>query len=274
MRENKLDHIITLVKGKVEEVSLPDGVEKVDIIISEWMGYCLLYESMLDTVIYARDKWLREDGLIFPDRASLFLVGIEDRQYKEEKIDCKWTDWPHLMVKFFEKEFALTLALSSSSFSGWGDVYGFNMNAIRRVAIREPLVDCVDKNQIVTSRGLLIELDLYKARVEDLAFTAPFQLKVQRDDYIQAFVAYFSVEFSKCHKRTGFNTSPECKYTHWKHTVFYMDKAITANQGTYVSGKFTVKPNSINKRDLDMEIEVEYHGPYDDVANTFTYKMR
>lgn len=40
----------------MEEVELP--VEKVDIIISEWMGYFLFYESMLDTVIYARDKWL------------------------------------------------------------------------------------------------------------------------------------------------------------------------------------------------------------------------
>lgn len=49
--------VITIVKGKVEEVEL-EGVEKVDIIISEWMGYCLFYESMLDTVLYARDKWL------------------------------------------------------------------------------------------------------------------------------------------------------------------------------------------------------------------------
>ena len=50
--------VITLVKGKVEEVTLPEGVDKVDIIISEWMGYCLFYESMLQTVIFARDKWL------------------------------------------------------------------------------------------------------------------------------------------------------------------------------------------------------------------------
>jgi len=48
---------ITLIKGKVEEVELP--VEKVDIIISEWMGYFLLYESMLSTVLFARDKWLK-----------------------------------------------------------------------------------------------------------------------------------------------------------------------------------------------------------------------
>ncbi len=37
---------------QVEEIVLP--VEKVDIIVSEWMGYFLFYESMLDTVIYAR----------------------------------------------------------------------------------------------------------------------------------------------------------------------------------------------------------------------------
>lgn len=47
---------ITLIKGKMEEVELP--VDKVDIIISEWMGYFLLYESMLDTVLVARDKYL------------------------------------------------------------------------------------------------------------------------------------------------------------------------------------------------------------------------
>lgn len=51
-----LPAVITIFKGKVEEVELP--VEKVDIIISEWMGYCLFYESMLNTVIFARDKWL------------------------------------------------------------------------------------------------------------------------------------------------------------------------------------------------------------------------
>lgn len=48
--------MVTLIKGKVEEIELP--VEKVDIIVSEWMGYCLFYECMLETVLYARDKWL------------------------------------------------------------------------------------------------------------------------------------------------------------------------------------------------------------------------
>ena len=77
---------ITLVKGKLEEADLP--IQEFDIIISEWMGYFLLYESMLDTVLLARDKYLKKDGLIFPDTATLYLAAIEDQEYKEEKINC------------------------------------------------------------------------------------------------------------------------------------------------------------------------------------------
>ena len=40
----------------------------------------------------------------------------------------------------------------------------------------------------------------------DASFTAPFKLIAQRDDYIHAFVAYFDVSFTKCHKLMGFST--------------------------------------------------------------------
>ena len=29
-------------------------------------------------------------GMIFPDRATLYVTAIEDRQYKDEKINCKY----------------------------------------------------------------------------------------------------------------------------------------------------------------------------------------
>lgn len=51
-----------------------------------------------------RDKWLKPDGLLFPDRCCLFITAIEDRQYKDEKIN-----W-------------------------WDDVYGFDMSSIRKVS--------------------------------------------------------------------------------------------------------------------------------------------
>lgn len=53
------------------------------------MGYFLLYETMLDTVLLARDKYLAQGGMIFPDTATIYLAAIEDEEYKEEKINCK-----------------------------------------------------------------------------------------------------------------------------------------------------------------------------------------
>ena len=55
---------------------------QVDVIISEWMGYALLYESMLDTVLFARDRWLAPGGVLLPDKASLWVTAIEDAEYK------------------------------------------------------------------------------------------------------------------------------------------------------------------------------------------------
>lgn len=74
------------MKGKLEDTELP--IKQFDIIISEWMGYFLLYESMLDTVLEARDRYLKPGGLIFPDHATLYIAAIEDQEYKEEKINC------------------------------------------------------------------------------------------------------------------------------------------------------------------------------------------
>ena len=76
IRKNNLADKITVIKGKMEEIELP--VKKVDIIISEWMGYFLLYESMLDTVLWARDKYLVEGGKMLPDRAKIYVAAIED----------------------------------------------------------------------------------------------------------------------------------------------------------------------------------------------------
>jgi len=76
VKMNRYEDVIQIIKGKVEEIELP--VDSVDIIVSEWMGYFLLYESMLDTVIFARDKWLKSDGILMPDRSVLYLAGLED----------------------------------------------------------------------------------------------------------------------------------------------------------------------------------------------------
>ena len=67
---NGLSDRVETIHGAVEEVddSIPD--KSVDVIISEWMGYALIYEKMLISVLQARDRWLKPGtGRMLPNRA-------------------------------------------------------------------------------------------------------------------------------------------------------------------------------------------------------------
>jgi type I protein arginine methyltransferase len=66
----------SVIRGKVEEITLPDDITYVDIIISEWMGYALLYESMLDSVLRARDRFLRPDGGVMAPSQCRMVLGL------------------------------------------------------------------------------------------------------------------------------------------------------------------------------------------------------
>jgi protein arginine N-methyltransferase 1 len=239
---NNMDDVVTLIQGKVEEVQLP--VDKVDIIISEWMGYCLLYESMLQTVLFARDKWLKPDGILMPDKSSIYITAIEDAEYKEDKINF------------------------------WDNVYGFNMSCIKRIALQEPLVDVVEANQVMSSAHKLLTLDLSTIKNEDLSFKVPFKLIAARDDFCHAFVVYFDIEFSKCLKKIYFSTGPHAQYTHWKQTVFYLEDVLSMKKGEEIRGEFSCQPNSKNFRELDISIAYKFQGEYDTIQSTHNYFLR
>ena len=191
IKQNGLEDKITVIKGKMEEIELP--VDKVDIIISEWMGYFLLYESMLDSVLFARDKYLRKGGKMLPDRADLYIAALEDSAYKEQK-----------------KSF-------------WNDVYGVNMSCLTPTVMREPLVDQVDSNMIMSTESKILSLDLVNCKKEDVEFTAKYELKMLYNDRVHGLIAWFDTPFSNLTRPVVLSTSPYKKYTHWKQTVFYTD---------------------------------------------------
>lgn len=241
VKDNGLDDKIVLLRGKMEEVVLP--VEKVDIIISEWMGYFLLYESMLDTVLYARDRYLAPDGLMFPDKATMYICGIEDADYKNKKINF------------------------------WDDVYGFNMRCIKDIAMREPLVDTVEPHSVVTEACAFKSIDILSVKKEELTFQVPFEMTAKRDDYVHAFVVYFDIWFSCCHKPVYFSTGPHAKYTHWKSTVFYFNGEIPINTGEKIIGHLSCAPNKRNHRDLDITIDYTFNGSLCQMSEKLDYQM-
>lgn len=244
VKDNHLDHVVTIIQGRIEDVVLPDGLQHVDIIISEWMGYCLLYEAMLNSVLVARDKWLAPGGILMPDRATMSICAIEDADYKEDKINF------------------------------WDSVYGFDMSAIKVQALQEPLVDVVEHKQVMSSHAKLYTIDLYTVTVAQLSFMAPFKLTAVRDDYCHALVVYFDVEFSRCHKTVWFSTGPHATYTHWKQTVFYLSDVLSMKRDEELRGTFTCKPSAKNPRELDIVVTYEFQGEHDTARSTQNYFLR
>ncbi|XP_040957627.1 protein arginine N-methyltransferase 1.1 [Gossypium hirsutum] len=185
-----------------------------------------------------------DDGVVLPDEASLYLTAIEDAEYKDDKIEF------------------------------WNNVYGFDMSCIKKQAMMEPLVDTVDQKQIVTNCHLLKTMDISKMVLGDASFTAPFKLIAERDDYIHAFVAYFDVLFTKCHKLMGFSTGPRSRATHWKQTVLYLEDVLTICEGETIIGSMTVAPNKKNPRDVDIMVKYSLSGRRCVVSRVQFYKMR
>ena len=224
---NKLSDKITILKSKVEEVKLP--VEKVDIIISEWMGYFLLYESMLDTVLYARDKWLQKDGYMLPDHATITLAGIEDTDYKSTKVNF------------------------------WEDVYGVDMSCFKNAVIGEPIVDVCPQKLINSSSCRILDIDLYTVKKEDLDFSSKYEITFTRDDRFSGLVAWFDTGFTKLTNKYNLTTSPYKKSTHWSQTIFYTKNDLKVKKGDKVTGSIAVKKAKINFRQLD--IKISYNVP-------------
>lgn len=239
---NGYGETITYVRGKIEEVELP--VAEVDIIVSEWMGYFLIYESMLDSVLFARDKWLRKGGLLFPDRAKIYMAAAEDFDYKEEKIGF------------------------------WGQLWGFDFTPMQKCVLEEPISDVVSYEAIATSTACILDVDLTTCCLEDLDFFAEYSLKVERKESIHALIVWFDVSFEACKVPVVLSTAPNRPYTHWKQSVLYLEEAVSAYPGEELRGRLAVRKNAANPRDLDVKLSYEFKGKYPVAEKIQFFRLR
>lgn len=239
---NNLQDTVKCLRGKIEEVQLP--VEKVDIIVSEWMGYCLLYESMLDSVLYARDRYLAPDGLMVPSHASLRIAPLADSELKASHIDF------------------------------WRDVYGFDMTPMLERAHEEAIVRVMDKKELATDSVPFLELDLHSAKAADLTFTKPFAAK-WKDGFkvLEGFVVWFDIIFATDRKQNvnagmtateakkaglvAFSTGPATEATHWQQGIFLIKnpgRTEEFGKDDLISGEITYLKKQGQERSLDIEI--------------------
>lgn len=222
-RRNKIANV-AFAKGRLEnlDLGLADG-EKVDIIISEWMGYFLLYEGMLDSVIFARDKYLKAGGSILPNRCTVNLVGLGDEERHSEYIDF------------------------------WKNVYGFDMSSMQTSVLKEAIVEVCPSEYIISDSIVLADLNMQTVDYTYSNFEVDFQLTIQKSGKFTAFVGYFDT-FFELPETITFSTGPHSTPTHWKQVIFYLKKSVDVKQGDIVSGNFKCSRIKNDARALCIQI--------------------
>ncbi|CCG82836.1 Ribosomal protein arginine N-methytransferase rmt3 [Taphrina deformans PYCC 5710] len=243
--ENGLDDQITFIKGKVEHVKLL--VESVDIIISEWMGYALLYESMLDSVLTARDRFLAADGLMLPSITTMVVAGLSDKDYYDDRVNF------------------------------WSDVYGFKMGAMKDGIFDDILVDSLKPTSLGTKPAIFKSLDIHEVKISDLVFTAPFTLDpLPGHESIIAFHIWFDTFFTRSREQSSlaqtpvegsvrtetgnaFSTGPHGTPTHWKQAVLLIDGHVKVPDNGQVRGSIEYRKGATNPRFLEIVVKWRVH---------------
>ncbi len=65
----------------METIELP---EQVDLIVSEWMGGYGVDEGFLSAVLIARDRWLKPQGKMLPERVTAWIAPVWDGKLGSE----------------------------------------------------------------------------------------------------------------------------------------------------------------------------------------------
>ncbi|KAF2468648.1 histone-arginine methyltransferase CARM1 [Lindgomyces ingoldianus] len=270
---NEYQDTITVIQGKVEGFNVRSIIgdnKPVDIIISEWMGYALLYEGMLDSVLTARDLFLKDGGLIFPSHCTLHVAPISDPEF----------------------------IASSNGATFWKDVYGFDMSVMIPIEMlneRDIGVFDVPAKAICGSALPFYTLDIMNITVKELEFTAPFSIKLDRDiQSLDAFAIWFDTFFvppgssgkpdcvnASAWGETGqdgvaFTTGPFGAPTHWHQAVLLVgqqDRGKGIGTGTEITGSVLLRKRKKDARAIVVEISWKGDGSEGPISGTLSRSM-
>ncbi|KAF4577438.1 Protein arginine N-methyltransferase 3-like C2H2 zinc finger domain-containing protein [Pleurotus pulmonarius] len=271
IKANGYSDVIEVIQGKVEDITLPEGITHVDIIVSEWMGYALLYESMLDSVLVARDRFLKrgeDTGIMAPSQCQMMLALCDASEVRKDRVDF------------------------------WGDIYGFDLSTMAEDVFDNAIIDVVGPESLLSEPYVVKDLLLSSINARQLSFASSFTLTstAAKRTKLNSFVLYFDTFFNasgapispstkvkvtkeqdpvvaevwpvggkpapKRRQSLGkdkenvvsFSTGPQSIPTHWKQTIFLLREPVKIEEGSVVSGTFYCKKSENNSRSLDVEI--------------------
>jgi len=243
VRANNVGGTVVVLRGRMEDVVLP---ETVDVIVSEWMGFGLLYEAMLDSVLLARDRWLKPDvGRLLPDTATMRVALLgNDVHY-------------HGNVRFWD--------------SVMRDAYGLDYGFVRSPQWRrdgdrdEVVLEHVPPECVLSRPATVATIDLATATVDSLKrIESTFELQAIVAAPLHGVVVWFDVDFNSNRgggggSKTTLSTSPYATETHWKQTCLYshVGQPVDLAQDDRVTGTLALVRPAAFKRHLEIVVKTQ-----------------
>lgn len=202
---------IQVLQSDLEDVTLP---EKVDVIVSEWMGGFGVDENLLSVVVMARDRWLKPGGKIVPGRVTAFLAPAEVPDF-DESVE-HWKTKPH----------------------------GVDMSVIASMTANETFhtQTFLTTDSLVAAPQTMWSHDPYTCSLEeaDRSFISKLKFTARRAGLISGFVTWFTADMGDGSVLTNAVGEPD---THWGRTLFPLDSAVEVEEGAPIEVELHCDPS-------------------------------
>ncbi|QDV07163.1 ribosomal protein L11 methyltransferase [Planctomycetes bacterium Poly30] len=186
--DNGFGDKITFHRGRAEDLDLPGDY---DLIVSEWMGFFGLAELMFESVIGARNRWMREGGHMLPRHLRLAVAPIDDSHVHMD-----------LGIGLWERP-----------------VYGLDYSRLVEAEVQSFLTAACDLKaaSLIGPPQIVLDLDLDTATSDDFFFTSAVTMPIERDGTIHGFGGWFEVDLAP---KIELSCSPMKVPTHWRQSFF------------------------------------------------------
>ncbi|XP_049877359.1 protein arginine N-methyltransferase 6 [Pectinophora gossypiella] len=229
VKENNFENVIEVIHSRVEDVVLPGNI-KVDAIVSEWMGFYLFHEGMLDSVFVARDKFLKEDGRMFPETATVYIA------------PCS----------------------IPSLYKSWDDMYGVKMstfaNHLRSSKSNKPEILVVEPQDILGPEEALCWIDLRQFHSEDVNhFEIEHVVAAKKKGAYQGLCLWFDCVFPDVVADDNYislSTGPRDPPTHWKQTVIVLPQEQEVEVDEPIAFKLDMTRDTNSGRRYNLQLEM------------------
>ncbi|KAE8076758.1 hypothetical protein FH972_015385 [Carpinus fangiana] len=232
-----LSQRITVVKGKVEEVELP---EKADIMISEPMGTLLVNERMLESYVIARDRFLLPNGKMFPSVGRIHMAPFSD-EYLFIEIANKALFWQQ------QNYYGVDLtSLYGSAFQGY---------------FSQPVVDAFDPRLLVAP-PIFHVIDFMKSKEEDLyEFDIPLRFISSVGARVHGLACWFDVLFNGSTVQRWLTTAPGAPTTHWYQLRCVLSQPIYVMAGQEITGRLHMIAHNAQSYTIYLTLSTKMWGP-------------